>query len=256
MSRFGNRLTPPAWLPHQYTDEPPRVVLLSASQAGYQNLSQLITRFKMRETTKAEGAATVEDLEEFSAGLICLTGGDEGHWPRRSSAEVSARRGRLLSGWLRFTGAAICISNCSGTSNAKRSAATSRCSALQTSLGLPVIATNGVRYAKKKTARCWTCSPCIRHHTTLDRAGRLLARNDARHLRTAREMAALFRDIPEAIANTRIVSERLEFTLAQSGLRVSALSRCRKARRWTAFWPSAWRRACASGTARRRSGIC
>ena len=37
-----------------------------------------MTRFKMRETTKAEGAATVEDLEEFSAGLICLTGGEEG----------------------------------------------------------------------------------------------------------------------------------------------------------------------------------
>jgi error-prone DNA polymerase len=59
-------------------DEPPRVVLLCASQTGYQNLCQLITRFKMRESTKAEGAATLEDLEEFSAGLICLTGGDEG----------------------------------------------------------------------------------------------------------------------------------------------------------------------------------
>ena len=57
----------------------------------------------------------------------------------------------------------------------------------------------------------------IRHHTSLDRAGRLLAANAARHLRTAREMAALFRDIPEAIANTRIVSERLEFTLDNLG---------------------------------------
>ena len=45
----------------------------------------------------------------------------------------------------------------------------------------------------------------------------LLAANSARHLRTAREMAALFRDIPEAIANTRIVSERLEFTLDNLG---------------------------------------
>ena len=78
VSSFGNRLTPPGWLPHQFPDEPPRVVLLCASQTGYQNLCQLITRFKMRETTKAEGAATVEDLEEFAGGLICLTGGDEG----------------------------------------------------------------------------------------------------------------------------------------------------------------------------------
>ncbi len=57
----------------------------------------------------------------------------------------------------------------------------------------------------------------IRHHTTLDQAGRLLTANSMRHLRAARQMAALFRDIPEAIANTRIVSERLEFTLDNLG---------------------------------------
>ena len=78
VSSFGNRLVPPEWLPHRCPDEPPRIVLLCASQVGYQNLCQLITRFKMRETTKAEGAATFDDLEEFSSGLICLTGGEEG----------------------------------------------------------------------------------------------------------------------------------------------------------------------------------
>ena len=78
VSSFGNRLIPQKWLPHQYIDEPPRIVLLCASQIGYQNLCQLITRFKMREATKAEGAANFEDLEEFSDGLICLTGGEEG----------------------------------------------------------------------------------------------------------------------------------------------------------------------------------
>ena len=49
VSSFGNRLIPQKWLPHQYIDEPPRIVLLCASQIGYQNLCQLITRFKMRE---------------------------------------------------------------------------------------------------------------------------------------------------------------------------------------------------------------
>src|ERR1035437_4856113 len=75
---FGNQLMPPAWLPHQCPAEPPRLLLLCASQTGYQNLCQLITRFKMREATKTEGAATLEDIEEFSDGLICLTGGDAG----------------------------------------------------------------------------------------------------------------------------------------------------------------------------------
>ena len=60
--------------------EPVRLPLLCASRsrAGYQNICQMITQFKMRETLKCEGSATFDDLEQFSSGLICLTGGDEG----------------------------------------------------------------------------------------------------------------------------------------------------------------------------------
>src|SRR5581483_7264951 len=43
--------------------------LLAANRTGYQNLCLLITRFKLR-AKKGEGAAT---LEEFAAGLICIT---------------------------------------------------------------------------------------------------------------------------------------------------------------------------------------
>ena len=44
----------------------------------YQNLCQLVTRFKMREKSKGEGAATLEDVQQYASGLVCLTGGDEG----------------------------------------------------------------------------------------------------------------------------------------------------------------------------------
>src|SRR5665213_261297 len=54
---LGSRLTPPVWLPHQHVAEPARLPLLCESRAGYQNLCQLITHFKMREVTKQEGAA-------------------------------------------------------------------------------------------------------------------------------------------------------------------------------------------------------
>lgn len=78
VSDLGSRLTPPAWLPHQHPDEPVHLPLLCASREGYQNLCQLITKFKMRETTKADGAASSNELGQQAKGLICLTGGDEG----------------------------------------------------------------------------------------------------------------------------------------------------------------------------------
>jgi protein ImuB len=56
-----------------------------------------------------------------------------------------------------------------------------------------------------------------RHHTDLDHAGRLLALNNRRHLRPAREMAALFRDVPGAVAQTLELSARLRFQLDDLG---------------------------------------
>src|ERR1017187_8550646 len=49
VSRFGERLMPAAWLPHQCPVEPARGTLLCESRVGYQSLCQLITQFKMRE---------------------------------------------------------------------------------------------------------------------------------------------------------------------------------------------------------------
>src|ERR1700748_1678488 len=66
---LGNRLTPPDWVPHRHTPRPARLPWLCSSRAGYQNLCQLITRFKLRETDKCEGSATLDDVEEYCEGL-------------------------------------------------------------------------------------------------------------------------------------------------------------------------------------------
>ena len=69
------------------------------------------------------------------------------------------------------------------------------------SLNLPLVATNGVCHATRKT-RTLRRLHRLRHHSTLATAGRLLARNSERHVKSPAEMARLFADLPEAIANT------------------------------------------------------
>jgi error-prone DNA polymerase len=214
---FGNMLTPPAWLPHQHHAQPPRLLLLCASQAGYQNLCQLITRFKMRETTKAEGAATLDDIEEFSAGLICLTGGDEGPLAAALTDVGSSAAGKILDRLKAIFGPAHLYLELQRHGRRDQECRNQALLALAASLRFPVIATNGVRYATEADRELFDVLTAIRYHTTLDSAGRLLAANTQRLLRPCREMAALFRDIPEAIANTGIVSRRLEFTLNNLG---------------------------------------
>jgi error-prone DNA polymerase len=85
------------------------------------------------------------------------------------------------------------------------------------SMGLPVVATNGVKYATEYEREVLDVFTAIRHKTDMDHAGRLLQLNWARHLRRAREMERLFRDVPGAVAETWELSRRLEFELSDLG---------------------------------------
>ena len=58
---------------------------------------------------------------------------------------------------------------------------------------------------------------CIRNHVRLETAGRLLATNSERYLKSAKTMKQLFADLPEAIPNTVELSSRLKFTLEDLG---------------------------------------
>jgi len=217
VSTFGDRLTPAAWLPHQFPAEPARLTLLCASQIGYQNLCQLITRFKMREATKAEGAATLEDLEEFSSGLICLSGGAEGPLAAALTNKGQSEAGKLAERLSSIYGRGNYYLELQRHGQREEEIRNQSLISLADSLNLSVIATNGVQYAIEADREILDVLTTIRHHTSLDKAGRLLAQSTARSLLPARHMAALFADIPEAIANTRMVSDRLEFTLDNLG---------------------------------------
>jgi len=82
---------------------------------------------------------------------------------------------------------------------------------------LPLLATNGVQYARPYGREVLDVFTCIREHTHLDTAGKLITRNAERHLKNDREMRAIFADLPEAIENTSRLAERLTFSLENIG---------------------------------------
>ncbi len=82
---------------------------------------------------------------------------------------------------------------------------------------LPILATNGVQYAKPYGREVLDVFTCIREHTHLDAAGKLLTQNAERHLKSDREMGELFRDLPDAIENTSRLAKRLIFSLENLG---------------------------------------
>ena len=90
---------------------------------------------------------------------------------------------------------------------------------LSDALGLPAVATNGVRHATAARRALQDVFTCIREKRTLATAGRLLASNSERHLKSPKAMAALFADRRDLIRNAEALAERLAFTLEDLGYR-------------------------------------
>ncbi|HVO80791.1 MAG TPA: error-prone DNA polymerase [Terriglobales bacterium] len=189
--------------------------LLVASRLGYQNLCRLITKMKLR-AKKGEGDVCEPELAEHAAGLICLTGGDDGPLATALTQSTEEARHTLerLTGIFGHANVYVELQRHFHRSQEARNRAAIE---LARSLQLPLLATNGVCYATPRQRELCDVFTAIRHHRTLATAGRLLARNSERHLKSAQEMEQLFADLPEAIANTAELSSRLEFTLSDLG---------------------------------------
>ena len=84
---------------------------------------------------------------------------------------------------------------------------------LSQSLSIPLLASNAPLFSHRRCRLLADCFTCLRHHTTLDEAGTLLASNSERYLKSPDQMSTLFSDQQQALINTEIVSERLAFTL-------------------------------------------
>ncbi len=193
-----------------------RYTLLVRNRTGYQNLCRLVTRMKLRAGTKnpksgLEPAATPEDFAEFADGLICLTGGDEGPLARGGMQQKTLEN--LINTFGREN---VCVElqrHLHRPEEVRNQAAIELARAFR----LPLVATNGVCHATPSQRPIMDVFTCLHNKVTLAQAGRLLSLNSERYLKSGPRMVRLFADLPEAIANTREISSRLEFTLKDLG---------------------------------------
>ena len=195
---------------------PCRLPLLVSSRAGYQNLCRLITRMKLR-AKKGEGTVCAEELQEHAHGLICLTGGAEGPLAAALQQGGVDEARRCVDQLLGIFGAGNVYVELQRHFQREEESRNRAAIDIARSLNLPLLATNGVCYAIPQGRQLCDAFTAIRNHRSLSTAGRLLTRNAERFLRSPQEMQQLFSDYPEAIANTRELSARLEFTLNDLG---------------------------------------
>ncbi|MFO8027472.1 MAG: error-prone DNA polymerase, partial [Opitutales bacterium] len=202
--------------------------VLVENATGYANLCRLLSLIHLRwrkqsgllpGESAAYPAAELAELAAHSEGLIALTGDQEGPlavaW-RAGGAPAMERaidalcqifpkdrlyvevQRHLLRGERHYNRALVEL--------AERK-------------GLALLATNGPAYESSTGRAVLDVFTCLRYHSTLEQAGRLLEANTEKRLKSPRQMAELFADLPQALENTVRLAGRLSFCLRDLGYR-------------------------------------
>src|SRR6202795_5198845 len=210
--------------------------VLAESRAGYKNLCELLTQAHLR-SEKGNCVVRWNELSQFAEGLIALVGSacvshaGFGVPPKQSSKSSRSRDAidntRDACATQNSEDRAQFLIDVFGRENIfveiqrhflrGEERINQQLVDLAAHYRLPLLATNGVQYATPFGRQVLDVFTCIREHTHLDAAGKLLSQNAERHLKSDREMRELFRDLPEAIENTARLAERLTFSLENLG---------------------------------------
>ena len=188
-----------------------RLPVLIESREGYQNLCRLLTKMKLR-APKGEGALAIEELDGEVSGLVALVG-------REALRAGRHGVGGLMDRVVGLFGRANVYAELQRHFIRDEEADLDTLRDLAAAFRVPVVATNGCRFAAPENRPLFDVLTCIRHKTTLDAAGRKLSFNSERYLKPPAHMAQLFRDIPDALTNGEALGERLRYTMADLGYR-------------------------------------
>jgi DNA polymerase-3 subunit alpha len=193
--------------------QPSRITLLCQSQTGYRNVTRLVSRAYLEGQQRGiptidRDWLTVENVDGLIA-LSCATEGDVGR------ALVNAREKdaeRALDRWISLFPGRFYV-ELQRVGRPDEEGYISAAVALAARRSIPVVATNPVRFLKQDDFESHEARVCIHDGALLADPGRPRRYSQQQYLRTPQEMAVLFADVPEALANSVQIARRCSLVL-------------------------------------------
>ena len=186
--------------------------LIPTSIKGYQNLCRLISTIKLR-APKGEHFATKEDIEQHSEDLICITGGEDAFLHQ----SIKTHKSQEAIAWLKYVFEDRLYIELQRHFLRNEEYVNQALVGLSHKFGIPYFASNGAYYETQEDRKLLDVFTCIKNHCTIDEAGKLLSQNNEHHIKSEKQMRAIFEDFPEAVDITNDIAARIDFSMDEIG---------------------------------------
>ena len=193
--------------------QPSRLTLLCQSEIGYRNVTRLLSRAYLE--GQQRGVALIDRRwlsAESLRGLIALSGATAGDVGRALVNGQDAEAERACQFWRTLFEDRFYL-ELQRLGRPDEEEYIAGAVALAARCALPVVATNDVRFLKPEDFEAHEARVCIHEGAQLADTGRLRRYTAQQYLRTPREMALLFADLPEALANSVEIARRASLIL-------------------------------------------
>ncbi|MEY5100937.1 MAG: hypothetical protein RJA36_3656 [Pseudomonadota bacterium] len=190
----------------------PRMLLLVQSHQGYLNLCELLARAWTRNLVRDQAALKWEWLQELSEGLILLSGA---HWGPVGQALLAGDEARAADVALQCAAAFphrfyLELQRAGRADDERQVVGAVQ---LAARLKLPVVATHPVQFLEPDDYEAHEARVCISEGEILGNQRRVRKFTREQYFKSAAEMAALFADLPSALANSVEIARRCNLTL-------------------------------------------
>lgn len=201
------------WLANpQNVKQPFRFTLLCQNNQGYKNLTRLLSCAYQENQSTEFPLLEKSWLENFSEGLIALSGAHEGEIGQSLLQEKNAQAEIFLQQWLKLFPDRFYL-ELQRTGRVQEEEYVIAAVDLAEKYQVPVVATNDVRFLAVEDFEAHEARVCIANSCTLNDPRRPRIYSAEQYLRTPAEMQKLFADIPEALINTVEIAKRCNLEL-------------------------------------------
>ena len=196
-----------------------KLLFLCKNQLGYKNLTNLISLSYQQGQIRNRPIIKREWLEQYSEGLIILSGGKDGDIGQAILANRLDLAEQCIQYYQNLYPESFYL-ELQRTGRAGEEEYLHAAIDLAAKFDLPVVATNSVHFLNKSDFEPHEARVCISAGRVLDDPRRPKDYTEQQYLRTADEMIELFSDLPEAIENTIEIAKRcnVEFVFGKNYL--------------------------------------